>query len=76
MPQRKLFPPLPDFVPHDHRSLAWRVTRIEETLEEHLPQSKKDSPLPFILMVLTWGLGILGLVSPAFVAQVIRALLH
>ena len=72
--KRKLFQPLPDFIDRaDPRVLSWRVDRIEETLESH--QSSAASLLPFLCMAITWVLGILGLVSPAFVATVFKALL-
>lgn len=70
------FPPLPEFMDRlDPRVTAWRLDRIENELEES-PRSNAVSPLPFLCMAATWILGILGLVSPAFVAQIFRALLH
>lgn len=75
MHNRKLFPPLPDFVKDDPRALAWRVDRIEDHLEGTSRPLNSASLLPFALMALTWMLSLAGLISQEYAAQVIKGLL-
>lgn len=79
MPQnQKLLPPLPTFVDRTHpRVIAWRQDLHENAINE-LHQSKmentRSSILPFLVMAATWIMGALGLISPEFVAKVLKAL--
>jgi hypothetical protein len=80
MQNSKLLPPLPPFVDRRHPDLiAWRQDQHENAIE-HLHQTRLEKPsasmLRLIALLVTYALGALGLASPAFVAQVLKLLLH
>jgi hypothetical protein len=74
---QKRFPPLPDFARDHPKALEWRVTRIENHLEESPQSSNVLAHLPAsIAALILWLCGLVGLVSPETAASALKALGH
>ena len=79
MQNPKLLPQLPPFAdPADPKVLAWQVATQADAIE-HLHQTKLEAPSASLLrlagVALSLILGLAGLVSPAQLAALLRALL-
>ena len=80
MHNRKLFPPLPPWAKDHPQALEWRVERLETTLEDQAASPLSNSALQpllgYILALILWLCGLLGLVSPETAAQLLIAIGH
>lgn len=79
MQNRKLLPTVPDFAnPQDPLVMSWRLDEQGKAIE-HLQETKLEAPSASFLrlagVVLSLILGLAGLVSPAQLASLLRALL-